>query len=60
MKKSTLVWIRHIFCASYIYLECDSAQAEYYAQLYEKELKAVLNSAKRSVGTNYVDVLRWA
>ena len=49
-----------LLCASYIYLECDAAQAEYYAQLYEKELKAVLNSAKRSVGTNYVDVLRWA
>ena len=49
-----------LLCASYIYLECDGARAEYYAQLYEKELRAVLKAASRSYATDYVDVLGWA
>ena len=49
-----------LLCASYVYLECDSAQARYYAELYEKELSALTASARRSASANYVDVTGWA
>ena len=49
-----------LLCASHVYLECDSEQARYYAELYEKELRALTAVAGRSVSAHYVDVTGWA